>query len=347
MKRNVARELAKALADRVEDVCRYYLPSGVRAGAYWCVGDISGSEGRSLQVRLVEGSRAPVGYWIDQNPAGDGHGDLLDLIRLNRGLPGVPEAIAEARAFLKLPVLPPLPAFQRQGGGAAGSAGSASQKLWRLCKKVDGSHAAAYLASRGLAGPYPEAIRFHPSLFVHVNPGDTTSSQYPGLVGAVTDPNYKIVGLQRYFLDPDSPAKAKFDEPKRSMGACDGNAVRFSPFHPIQLVGEGIENSLTVRHCIGSGWNIGAAGTANHMSRFVFTPGTEWVVSLEDADDAGAAAGKILAERATAAGMKSLRIPSPQGAGYDDFNGALKYLGRERLAQWIFSRLDAAGIPRR
>ena len=48
-----ATELAQRLAGCAEAVCRYYLPNGRRQGRYWLVGDVQGSKGQSLYVRLA------------------------------------------------------------------------------------------------------------------------------------------------------------------------------------------------------------------------------------------------------------------------------------------------------
>ena len=56
------RELAAGLAQRAEEVCRRYLPNGVRSGGYWHAGSIAGEKGQSLYVHLT-GRRA--GRWQD------------------------------------------------------------------------------------------------------------------------------------------------------------------------------------------------------------------------------------------------------------------------------------------
>src|SRR5690606_4612178 len=97
---NRAADLARRLGEQAEAVCRYYLPNGRRQGRYWLCGDVAGTPGRSLYVRLT-GERA--GKWTD---AADGtHGDLLDLIALNRGL-DFRATLDKARSFLRLPMKP-------------------------------------------------------------------------------------------------------------------------------------------------------------------------------------------------------------------------------------------------
>ena len=79
--RMTARELAAALADRAEEVCRRYLPGGRKEGRYWKAGNVHGDAGRSLFVGLAP-SALP-GRWQDA-ATGEG-GDLLVLLRRQFG----------------------------------------------------------------------------------------------------------------------------------------------------------------------------------------------------------------------------------------------------------------------
>src|ERR1700722_10313847 len=98
-----AADLARRLASGAEAVCRHYLPNGHRAGNYWLVGDVANTPGRSLFVRLKGGDsgKGAAGKWTDA--ATGEHGDLLDLIALNRGLDTLDAVLEEARSFLALP----------------------------------------------------------------------------------------------------------------------------------------------------------------------------------------------------------------------------------------------------
>ena len=98
-----AAELARRLARDAEAVCRHYLSNGRRSGHYWIIGDVMNTPGRSLYVRLTGPDYGPgaAGKWTDAATAQ--HGDLLDLIRLNRDLRGLREAMDEASLFLALP----------------------------------------------------------------------------------------------------------------------------------------------------------------------------------------------------------------------------------------------------
>ena len=98
-----AADLARRLARNAEAVCRHYLSNGHREGRYWLVGDVANTRGRSLFVRLSgpDHGKGAAGKWTDA--ATGEHGDLLDLIALNRGLDRLRDALDEARAFLALP----------------------------------------------------------------------------------------------------------------------------------------------------------------------------------------------------------------------------------------------------
>src|SRR6202165_3298349 len=98
-----AAMLAHRLARDAEAVCRHYLSNGRRQGRYWLVGDVANTSGRSLFVRLKGSSsgKGAAGKWTDA--ATGQHGDLLDLIAMNRGLDRLRDVLHEARLFLSLP----------------------------------------------------------------------------------------------------------------------------------------------------------------------------------------------------------------------------------------------------
>ena len=58
-----ASALSSALAARAEQVCRRYLPRGRKQGRYWTVGNVHGTEGRSLYVRLAPPGIP--GWWME------------------------------------------------------------------------------------------------------------------------------------------------------------------------------------------------------------------------------------------------------------------------------------------
>ena len=145
-----ASELARRLAAQALAVCRHYLRAGRKEGRYWLVGDALGAPGRSLYVRLSgpESGKGAAGKWTDA--ATGEHGDLLDLIRLNRGFSSLREAMDEARAFLSLP-LPevPAPSDYRRKPAPRGSSESV-RRLFDMSQSISGTLAEAYLRKRGI-----------------------------------------------------------------------------------------------------------------------------------------------------------------------------------------------------
>ena len=246
-----AAAIAAALGARAEDVCRRYLPNGRRQGRYWICGDLDGTRGRSLFVRL-SGSGKP-GKWTDA--ATGEHGDLLDLIRYRTGAPTLRAALDEARAFLALPAAPACPGRDpgdcRPGASptaisdAPYDATEAARRLWRRCRALDGSHAERYLHARGLSRCRFAALRFHPELRYREG---SLVRRFPALVAAVTGDDGAILGVQRTWLDPRSPAKAGVAAPRKALGRIHGLAVRFgAPSDDAPLVvGEGIETVLSL-----------------------------------------------------------------------------------------------------
>ena len=194
-----AAELADRLAQDAEAVCRYYLSNGRRHGRYWLVGDVQNAKGRSLYVCLTGKTSGPgaAGHWTD-SATGD-HGDLLDLIRLNRGFDGLRETLDEARLFLRLPREPPP---SRRQPAPAGSP-EAAQRLWACSHPISGTLAERYLRARGIAnaGDLP-ALRFHPACWYRPD-DDAPRQSWPALIAAVTDEDGTVTGIQRTWLSRD------------------------------------------------------------------------------------------------------------------------------------------------
>src|SRR5262249_53424058 len=143
-----AADLARCLARAAEGVCRRYLSNGRRRGRYWVVGDVADTPGRSLYVRLTgpNWGKGAAGKWTDA--ATGQHGDLLDLIALNRGLDHLRDVLDEARSFLSLP-RPEPNRFRRQPPVPMGSPESA-RRLVAMAQPISGTIAETYLRNRGI-----------------------------------------------------------------------------------------------------------------------------------------------------------------------------------------------------
>ena len=266
-----ANELSRRLAAQAEAVCRAYLPAGRRNGRYWIAGDVQGTRGKSLFVKLF-GDGA--GRWTDA--ATGEYGDLLDLIRLNKGLNDVREALDEARYFLRdpepirnrrKPSVQTCPAREPPRDTLA-----AAEKLHRFSRPVPHTLAETYLRGRAItANLYLPALRFHPACYYRPDDGGPRQS-WPALLGVVTDLDGNLTGLQRTWLARDGGGKAPLPDPRRAMGQLLGNAVRFGAPKDIMAAGEGIETVLSLLSLFPA-LPMAAGLSAAHLAAIRFPPG--------------------------------------------------------------------------
>lgn len=191
-------DLARRLGESAEAVCRHYLSNGRRSGRYWRVGDAYNSAGSSLYVRLTgpTSGKGAKGKWTDA-ATGD-HGDLLDLIRLNRGHDDWRETLDEVRDFLRLPLSKTVNQESRPllRARADRDPSEAARRLFRMGRPLPGSPAAAYLAGRGLGHAVgAPALRYHPRCYHRLEDGTTV--QHPALLAVVTDHDGTVTGVAR------------------------------------------------------------------------------------------------------------------------------------------------------
>ena len=325
-----ARELAAALAERAEDVCRKYLPGGRREGRYWKAGDVNGHPGRSLYVGLAP-SPCP-GRWKDA--ATGESGDMLGLLRRQFG----DAAFDEARAFLHRcgPVVP-CPAG-RHGARATDRA----RRMWDMCRPLEGTQAEAYLRARHITpGPVP-ALRFHPALFSRDGTESKGFCNPPAMVARVTNNRGDFVGVHRTYLDAHRPAKAAVATPRKSLGAIGGSAVYLGERQPILLVAEGIETALSLRTAR-PGLAAAAALSAGSLAGFTPPADVTGLVIARDRDDAGVHAAERLRARCERRGLEVLVI-APRCS---DFNDELRAYGPVGMARLVAGAIAEFEDPRR
>ena len=152
-----AAALSAALGERAEEVCRMFLPMGRRSGRYWTVGDVHGTKGRSMWVRL-EPPGVP-GKWTDA--ATGEHGDLLDLIHHHVGGASLGPVLDEVRAILGVSETG---VASRPAPTSGADRTEAARRLFGACRPIDGTHAEAYLRARGIERCRFPALRFYPEL---------------------------------------------------------------------------------------------------------------------------------------------------------------------------------------
>jgi hypothetical protein len=297
-----AAELSRRLAEQAEAVCSAYLPRGRRSGNYWIVGDVHGAPGQSMFIRL-RGERR--GYWTDTATAE--HGDLLDLIRLARGLTDFPSTTDEARRFLREPILvraPESPRLERQFGTRAAAA-----RLHALSYPVAGTIAETYLRRRRITArlSWP-SLRFHPRCFYRPL-DDGPCEEWPALLGVVTDERGTLFGLQRTWLARDGGGKAPLPEPRRAMGNLLGHAVRFGAAEDVMAAGEGIETVLSLLSLFPA-MPMAAGLSAAHLSALVLPKSLRRLYLLRENDASGAFAEQRLGQRCDDAGVELMVLTS-------------------------------------
>lgn len=328
-----AADLAHRLARDAEAVCRYYLSNGRREGRYWLVGDARNTPGRSLFVRLrgPDSGKGAAGKWTDA--ATGEHGDLLDLIALNRSLGRLREALDEARAFLSLPRRAPETDRAHPPTSAPSGSPESARRLFAMSQPIAGTLAEAYLRRRGITALHgADSLRFHPRCYYRPD-SYTPTETWPALIAAVTDLGGRITGAHRTWLDPSGPDKAPIHTPRRAMGHLLGHGVRFAiagkpaPAQSgVLAAGEGIETMLSLRMALPS-MPMMAALSANHLAAILFPPALRRLYIARDADPAGDGAMETLICRARGVGIDAITL-SPR---LSDFNEDLRHLGIEEL----------------
>ena len=329
-----AADLAQRLAQNVESVCLTYLSNGRRAGNYWVVGDVQNNPGKSLFVRLSgpDYGKGAKGKWTDGS-TGE-HGDLVDLIRLNRGLSQLRDVLEEARSFLSLPRPLPSPAVAQHRAPVPQGSAESARRLFAASRALGGTLAERYLRGRHLTRVAAlSALRFHPHCFYRPDDGAKNLS-FPALVAAVTDLSGALTGAHRTWLDPAGCGKAAVETPRRAMGNLLGHAVRFGIAGDVLAAGEGIETVLSLREVLPQ-LPLAAALSSNHLAAILFPPDLRILYILRDRDPAGDAAVESLSARAQTAGIQPVALTPIQG----DFNDDLCRLGLDGLSAHLLPQV--------
>ena len=335
-----ASKLAARLARDAEAVCRHYLPAGQKSGRYWLVGDIQGSPGRSMFVRLSgpDRGKSAAGKWTDA--ATGEHGDLLDVIRESCGFSGFRDVAEEARRFLSLPRPEPEKRSRQLSPVPSGSA-VAAKRLFAIAQPITGTPVETYLRNRGITALHETAsLRFHPTCYYRPEGGGSTR-QLPAMIAAVTDLAGRQTGAHRTWLAADGSGKADVETPRRAMGDLLGHGVRFGVVRDVLAAGEGIETVLAARSASVE-LPVLAALSAAHLAAFLFPKGLRRLYILRDRDPAGEGARETLLARAAEAGIEALALTPRLG----DFNDDLRHDGIQILRERLRLQLHPEDVAR-
>ena len=219
------------------------------------------------------------------------------------------ETLAEARSFLAMPA----PSRRSAPASTNEDPSAAVERLRRACKPIGGTPAEKYLHARGIRGSRFPSLRHHPKLYYR---DDNFTGAFPTLVAA-TDARGKLTGLLRTWLDPETPAKAPVEHPRKALGRLFGSAVRFPPrsHHSTVVVGEGLETVLSIVTAY-----PGAAGAAALSAAGVgafAAPASRRVAIARDNDPDGIQAADRLAEHCGKSGIVC-RVLIPRGNDFND-----------------------------
>lgn len=285
-------DLSVRLSAHAESVCAHYLSNGRRHGRYWLVGDVFNTPGRSMYVRLAGPSSGAgaAGKWTDA--ATGEHGDLVDLIRMNRGYLSFRALREEILCFLAEPVHLARPAQV----AALRNSAAAARRLFMASRPLTGTLGEAYLRARGITVSmgFP-SLRFHPGCYYRDN--DRAELQrLPAIIAAVTDLRGEVKGVSRTYLDPHAPRKALVRNPRMAMGNLLGQGVRFGEAHDVLVAGEGVETLLTLKALLPQ-LPMVAALSANHLAALLLPRGLRRLYIAHDNDRAGLSAAKRLVNR--------------------------------------------------
>lgn len=311
------KTLSRRLANNAEAVCAHYLSNGKRHGRYWLVGDVFNTPGRSLYVRLDDtyGGK-PAGKWADAaNP--DHHGDLLDLIRWNRGISSAAELRREALNFLSLPVTP-----IASSTAAPRNSTLAASRLFHASVPIIGTLGEHYLRRRSITASLDmKALRFHPGCYYKPD-RDSLLETHPAIIAAVTDLTGSITGALRIYLDPYEVDKADIEYPRLAMGNVLGNGIRLGVAEDVIAAGEGLETMLALRSLMPLIPMV-AATSASHLGALELPSTLKRLYIAVDNDAAGMTAAERLAFRHIDTDI-AISLLQPV---YDDWNSDLIKLG--------------------
>jgi hypothetical protein len=332
-----AASLAARLAENAEAVCKEYLSQGRRCGNYWLAGDVHGNQGRSLFVRLAGPScgRGAAGKWTDA--ATTEHGDLLDLISLNRGHTHLRDTLEEARAFLNEPRRLASPSAHPQPRNGR----KAACRLFAASRPLRATLAETYLRSRGITLPSRmPALRFHPACYYRAHDRAPLET-WPALIAAVTDLSGNVAGVLRTWLARDGSAKAPIANPRRALGELLGHAVRLGTAQDVLTAGEGVETMLSLKSVL-PGMPMAAALSASHLAALLLPPGLRRLYVAADNDAAGRRAATRLTERARDAQIEA-HLPLPRA---DDWNTDVRTLAPRMILDDLAAQLAADDAAR-
>jgi putative DNA primase/helicase len=165
-----------------------------------------------------------------------GAGDGFDLLRKVNGWDFKESAKRVDEIIGNLPTAAPVSIEPKKFDSP-----KALNELWSISQPIANSDPVSlHLASRGLEGPYGEALRYVPAMY-----HSSTRAKHPGMIAAVSDLDGNMATLHRTYLTADG-RKAQVVPCRKLMPGefPRGGAIRLGPAAPVMGVAEGIETAL-------------------------------------------------------------------------------------------------------
>ena len=158
----------------------------------------------------------------------------------------------------------------------------------------------------------------------------TRTGRCPALVAALTASAGEFTGVQRTWLDPRRPARARIAHPRKALGRMHGCAVYLGESASMLVVAQGVETALALRTACPE---LAVAATLTPASFAAFTAPARIARLLiaRDNDTASAQAADRLLARCRRRALDAAVI----AAAGDDFNDDLLAHGRDALGARI------------
>ena len=187
----------------------------------------------------------------------------------------------------------------------------AALAIWHSATSAPGTPVAAYLTSRGIHLPPPDALRFHTGL------KHPLGGFWPAMVALVTNGiDGTLIAVHRTFLARDGGGKAPVDPQKMMLGPCRYGAVRLGDPGDVLMVGEGIETCIAAMQA--SSHPAWAALSTSGLRSLDLPKDVRDVIVLADGDEAGEAAARDCALRWKRQGRRVRIARPPQGMDFND-----------------------------
>jgi hypothetical protein len=206
-----------------------------------------------------------------------------------------------------------------------------AREIWRGAVAIDGTPAARYLEGRGLIGPFPPSLRFHPALPARwEESAGARSAKLPALVAAVQAPAGALQTVHRIYLEEmvgGAVVKAgamPADQVKKLHGSPGTGAVRLSPRSELLAIAEGVETGLAVLGGLaaaGRSATVWSSVSAGQLLRIDFPrdwrPRSIAIFADNDASGVGRAMAIRAADRFRRMGVPNVSWRMPAMVGLD------------------------------